>query len=56
MSKVWLIEALARKQGAKELAEEPTDTGSKLNLSSILRLQRAQGNGQGGESALAGVF
>jgi hypothetical protein len=33
---VRLIEALAWKQGVNELAREPTDTGSKLNLSSTL--------------------
>ncbi len=31
MYMVWPIEALARKQGEKELAKEPTDIGSKPN-------------------------
>ena len=37
MSKVWLIEALPRKRGANELAEEPTGIGGKPNLFSTLR-------------------
>lgn len=36
MSRVRLIEALAWKRGVNKLAKEPTDIGSKLNLSSTL--------------------
>jgi hypothetical protein len=43
VSKVWLIEALAWKRGANELAWEPTDTGSKPNLFPTL-LHETRGN------------
>ena len=36
MSRVRLIEALARKRGENKLAKEPTDIGSKSNLPSTL--------------------
>jgi hypothetical protein len=39
---VRLIEALAWKQGVNELAQEPMDTGSKLNLSSTLHSDQSE--------------
>jgi len=47
MSRVWLIEALAWKQGVNELAKEPTDIGSKPNLFSTLRQGEGETGGQG---------
>jgi hypothetical protein len=46
VSKVWLIEALARKRGVNELTKRPTDIGSTPNLFSTLQTHSSTGSEQ----------